>query len=270
MKRFISLMLAVVLIFSFAVSASARLVGDVDSSGKVNSTDALITLRHAVDNSIEINEKFADVNGDKIINSTDALIILKISVGTYNGDLEVDDELVTSYLTDVLHPIMGTGEYTIITELVIDGEATDATLMAKGDDICIEMVVEGKTARILLLDGKNYIVFPDFMSIPLLGSVGVYDEIDIDVDFSMTDSLTATYIKSEYVTVDGVEYICESYDISNGATSQYYFKDGKWTMYGTLKDGETSCQKIKSYKKGVNKSAFSLDGLTRVDLSGAM
>ena len=82
MKRFISLFLAITLFFTLAATVSARLLGDVDSDGKVNSSDALLILKHAVGEPIAISE-YADINKDGLVNSSDALIVLKIVVGSY-------------------------------------------------------------------------------------------------------------------------------------------------------------------------------------------
>ncbi|MBQ5592236.1 MAG: dockerin type I repeat-containing protein [Clostridia bacterium] len=57
--------------------------GDVNSDGKINSTDALIVLNYSVQN-LKLNEQqklAADMNGDSKINSIDALKILRKSVG---------------------------------------------------------------------------------------------------------------------------------------------------------------------------------------------
>lgn len=57
--------------------------GDVNSDGKINSTDALLVLQISTGliklTSAQIKE--ADVNGDSKVNSTDALEILRISTG---------------------------------------------------------------------------------------------------------------------------------------------------------------------------------------------
>lgn len=57
--------------------------GDINSDGKVNSSDALLVLQHAVE-SIKLTSaqiKIADMNSDNKINSHDALMILQKSVG---------------------------------------------------------------------------------------------------------------------------------------------------------------------------------------------
>ena len=39
------------------------------------------------------------------------------------------------------------------------------------------------------------------------------------------------------------------------------FKDGKWVMLSVTSDSETTTQKILDFKKGVEKSKFSLSGI---------
>jgi hypothetical protein len=61
------------------------ILGDVNSDGSVNSTDALIILSCdvGIDTSQFCPMNCGDVNGDGLINSTDALIILSYDVGIY-------------------------------------------------------------------------------------------------------------------------------------------------------------------------------------------
>lgn len=80
MKRFISLILACVLVFSVCVTAQAQTRGDVNNDGRVNSTDALLILQYTVGSVANISSS-ADLNGDGRINSSDALTVLQISVG---------------------------------------------------------------------------------------------------------------------------------------------------------------------------------------------
>lgn len=267
MKRFISVLLAITFIFAFGVGASARLVGDVDSSGKTNSTDALLILQYTVGKTNEsMNVDYADVNGDEKINSTDALVVLKIAVGNYDGDLEVEDTLVTNYKAEIVDPVMATGIYTLTTEVEVDDTVSTAAIMVKGNDLCIDTYSQGATIRMLVLSGKTYLVIP--MDLPFYK--GVYGEIDQELNMNVGTPAKVTYLKSEYVTVDGVEYICESYQREDGGVTDYYFKDGKWAMMGSTSDGETQIQKIVDFKKGVDESSFSLSGYKEVDMSSLM
>lgn len=258
MKKIISLLLAVVFVFSFAATASARLLGDVDSDGKTNASDALAILRYAVGLGT-VNKTYADVNGDGNINASDALMALNIAVGKYEGDLEVEDELITSYKKDVVDPIMKTGKFTLKTQMDADGSTVDVTTMVKGNDVCVETKVEGLTVRVLILNDKTYLIMPS-----LLG-VGVYMTYEEQLKPNTGGATEAEYISSEYVTIDSDKLVCETYKLPDGSTSKYYFKDGKWVMLAVEQDGELVSQKVVEFKSGVKSSYFSLDGLVRLD-----
>ncbi len=64
-------------------SSTQELKGDVNNDGKVNSSDALLVLKHAVKSEMLTGKALekADVNKDGVINSSDALLILRIAVG---------------------------------------------------------------------------------------------------------------------------------------------------------------------------------------------
>ena len=62
--------------------------GDIDRDGKVNSSDALLILQHAVESVLIKDEQLklsADINDDKVINSSDALLVLQYAVGSNAG-----------------------------------------------------------------------------------------------------------------------------------------------------------------------------------------
>ncbi|MBQ7548423.1 MAG: hypothetical protein IJT03_01820 [Clostridia bacterium] len=68
---------------SITVTVKSALAGDVNGDGSVNSSDALMVLRHTV-NLIQLEKSamsVADLDGNGQINSADALRILQISVG---------------------------------------------------------------------------------------------------------------------------------------------------------------------------------------------
>ena len=68
---------------TITVQESAGLLGDVNGDGKINSTDAVWVLQHAVGlrTLTDAQKSLADVNKDGNINSTDAVWILQRSVG---------------------------------------------------------------------------------------------------------------------------------------------------------------------------------------------
>ncbi len=85
---------------SFAAIANTNTyLGDANHDGIVNSTDALLMLKHSV-GSGSIAAQYisdADMNGDAIINSTDALIALKTSVGSKSLELAPTDRILYYY-----------------------------------------------------------------------------------------------------------------------------------------------------------------------------
>jgi hypothetical protein len=250
MKRVLSLVLAAVVSLTFCVCAQARFVGDVNKDGKVTSSDALLLLQYSIGQINTIDTKIADINGDGNVNSADALIVLRICVGSYDGKLEVDDELVTSYKKDVVDPIISTGKFTM--KMVVDND---------GKDIPMTLEVRGHDVAATMIDNKVYLVFPQFK---------VYSEAtgyNYNFDFA-SGSKQSEYTSSEYVTVDGVKYVCEHYINSDSSKSDYYFLDGKLAMIiNTNKDGKASKSKIEDLYAGVNDSSFSLSGYIKVDLS---
>ena len=182
MKRIVSFFLAIICTFCFVSTASARLVGDVNSDGNTNSSDALMILQYAVGKITEINEEYADINNDGNINSSDALAALKISVGNYDGDLEVDDnEDKTSYKKDVIDPILKSGEFTLKTEVTNANGTNVVTTMISGEDACVETKAKGQTVRLLVLDSNTYLIFPDFIA----PGVNVYMKSNEQVDLSI-------------------------------------------------------------------------------------
>jgi len=75
----------VFVMYTFILPAAGDfLPGDVDGNGKVNSTDARLTLQLSVNKITEADltvPQAADVNHDGSVNSTDARLILQYSVG---------------------------------------------------------------------------------------------------------------------------------------------------------------------------------------------
>lgn len=265
MKKIISAVLALALAFAFCTASYARLVGDVNSDGSTNSSDALAVLQYSVGIIDTINEKYADVNEDKSINSSDALIILQISVGSYKGATEVEDELITTYKKDVIDPIIKTGKYTLATTVISNDESIPSTIMVNGNNMSVDMTVElliKTTCRMLVLDGKCYLVIPGLKA---------YSPIDTVPPTSISGTEKADYVKSEYYELNGKTYVVETYKALDGSVTKYYFLDGVWkTTVKTAADGTTTTQRIDKFEAGVNEANFSLKGYNLVDLSKYM
>lgn len=263
MKKIISIILsAIIAVSAFGISASARILGDVDGNKSTNSADALKILMYSVNLIDTIDKKAADVNCDGQINSSDALAVLKISVDLYTGPTTVDLK------PEVVDPIMKTGKFTlsaIVDTVDENGKPTrvPTTIMVNGKDVCVSMKAQGVNARLLILDGKAYMVIPDWK---------VYLEMseeDIgDLDFSnIAIGEDSTYAGSYYSTESGKNYTVDTYKSSDGTLSSYYFLDGKWAKLVTVSGSTTETQEITEFKAGVNSSYFSLKGFIPIDPS---
>ena len=256
MKKLLSILISAILAVSvFAISASARVLGDVNGDKTANSADALNILRYSVGTLEEIDTKAADVNCDGNINSADALTALMISVGSYSGPTNVDLK------PEIIEPISRSGKYTVTTSVDFNGVPTPITIMINGKNMCAEMTVENIKSRILILDGKVYAVFPDFR---------IYSEVPEDqagdIDFGIIGGSGMKYTGSRYATVDGKTCTVDTYKDSDGAVSDYYFLNGKWVKVvdnpGTSRE---AVQEIQDFKAGVDSSWFSLKGFVKID-----
>ncbi len=112
-KRLSAVILSVVLLLTLVTLPVAAeeavqqdIKGDVNGDTVVNSSDALLVLKHAVKKS-ELTGKplqQADVNKDGAINSSDALAVLKISVGMEEDPKPSDKEdIVALYNTSLIN-----------------------------------------------------------------------------------------------------------------------------------------------------------------------
>ncbi len=88
MKKYISIILAVVIALSTTVFAFAALRGDTDGDGKVGSTDARNLLQYTAGLKKATAEEIKkyDLTGDGKISSVDARRALQIAAGIYKAE----------------------------------------------------------------------------------------------------------------------------------------------------------------------------------------
>lgn len=256
MKKIISLMISVFLAFAvFGLSASARVLGDVDGSGKTNSLDALSILKYSVGITDTINEKVADVNCDGKINSSDALVVLNIAVGKYKNPVNVE------YKETAIDPILKTGKFTLSTKVDVEGTMTPVTIMVNGNDMCMAMKAQGINVRMLIMGGKAYMIIPD-MKIYLELSEKETGDLNFG-NFVFADN--QKYLGSKYVTENKNTYTVDSYKSEDGSTNDYYFLNGKWKKIVSKDSTGTTEQEITDFKSGIDSSWFSIKDLIKID-----
>ncbi len=140
-KRLSAVLLSLILLLTLVTlpvaaeeSVQQDIKGDVDGDGNVNSSDALLVLKHAVKKS-ELTGKplqQADVNKDGSINSSDALVILKIAVGIEGEDPKPSskEDIVALYNTSLVNSseqdklvLEGFTDFSVkVNKFLVDGE----------------------------------------------------------------------------------------------------------------------------------------------------
>ncbi len=261
MKKMLSILLSAILAASvFGISASARTLGDVDGNKTANSSDALKILMYSVGTLDTIDERLADVNCDGNVNSSDALTVLRISVNLYDGPTEVDLK------PEIIDPIIKMGKFTLST--IMDMEDMDGkmqsipvTIMVNGKNICTSMKYSGMNVRLLVLNGKAYMVVPDLKMYMEMSEedLGGLDFSNINFDENQT------YVGSSYSTYNGKTYTVDTYKSEDGSLTDYYFLDGKWATVTDHSANPEESMQIKDFKAGVNESYFSLKGMIKFD-----
>ena len=163
---------------------------------------------------------------------------------------------------------MKTGKFTLGTVVdTVDEKGNSvsipSTVMVSGNNICTSMKYSGMNIRLLVLNGKIYMIMPDLK---------VYMEMRKEdlggLDFgNMNFDDNQTYVGSFYSTYNGKTYTVDSYKSSDGSVADYYFLDGKWVMTGEHSAKPEEAMKITEFKAGVNESYFSLKGFKKIDLN---
>lgn len=149
-------------------------------------------------------------------------------------------------------------KFTLKTNIVSGENKIPATIAFDGEDICMDVTYSGWNMRLLMLDGKTYLIFP---AMKIYYDAG--ESEDTLGNFSDLGS-EQTYVKTTKVG----DLTCEEYS-SNGATIKYYFdKDENWTRWESVdEDGTATVFEVSSFTDKVDSNLFSLKGFTKLDES---
>ena len=255
MKKLFCVMLTLGILLTSTVTAFAATKGDVNSDGKLNSSDALAILQYSVgSNPKSFNKNVADMNNDGNINSSDALIVLKISVGLVDGNATtLRDEVIASVIKDK--------KFTISMTVISEGEEIPTTVTMDGNNFAAALSLDGMDSKIITKGGKTYIAF-DYLGTKM------YMETDDDMgvgDFINTESDNDTYVKTTTVKDGSKTYTCEEYKSTDGTVTKYYFEGKKWVRQEVIDGSTIAISKIHELKDSVDRSLFDLTGYEKLD-----
>ena len=104
MKKFISVALVAIIVFSLSVVAFAAKLGDVNGDGNVKASDALYILQSVAGQKTLTaqQKKLADCNKDGKVSAIDARVILQMVVGKVPME-----EMTTEEQTTTKQPAIG-------------------------------------------------------------------------------------------------------------------------------------------------------------------
>lgn len=255
MKKLFCVLLTLGILLTSTITAFAATKGDVNSDGKLNSSDALAILQYSVgSNPKKFNKNVADMNNDSKINSSDALSVLKISVGLVDGNATtLRDEVIASVIED--------RKFTISMTIIGEGEEIPATVTMDGNNFAAALSLDGMDSRSITKGGKTYIAF-DYLGTKM------YMETDDDMgvgDFINTESDNDTYVKTTTVKDGSKTYTCEEYKSTDGTVTKYYFEGKKWVRQEIIDGSTISIIKIHELKDSVDRSLFDLTGYEELD-----
>ena len=259
MKKLICCLLIFTIVITSSVMTFAKTKGDVNSDGKLNSSDALAILQYSVgSNPKKFNKNVADMNNDSKINSSDALSVLKISVGLVDGDTNTPK---TTLRDEVIASVIKDKKFTLSMTVISEGEEIPTTVTMDGNNFAAALSLDGMDSKIITKGGKTYIAL-DYLGTKM------YMETDDDMgvgDFINTESDKDTYVKTTTVKEGSKTYTCEEYKSTDGTVTKYYFEGKKWVRQEVIDGSTISISKIHELKDSVDRSLFDLTGYEELD-----
>ncbi|MBQ8227721.1 MAG: dockerin type I repeat-containing protein [Clostridia bacterium] len=272
-KKVISLVLALVMAMGvFAMNASAAtdvVYGDVNKDGAINAGDALEVLQSStgLKDLTNYNMAIADVNSDAKANSSDALLILQYATGLV---LSFNKDYANTLKATKIDPVFANDAFTFSVAMEDESVGNfDMVFSTDGKSKAITSVINFQgilpiDLSMLHTNGKNYQVV-GAIDVEILGKkervehTGTYCEIEENVDeifdgYVRLFTSKAIFGSSVKRTVDGKEYVCETFYNEAGASFEYYFLNGKLAIATISNNGTTQTFKVTNLEKGVDAS----------------
>ena len=248
MKKFLSILSALSLAAALTVGSSAVLLGDVNSDGEINSSDALSILRYSVGFEVEnFDESAADVNYDMIVNSSDALKVLRISVGLEESEIALTEKAeILDYYNNALNKTYAETKHIHLVEnvqydLFVDYDGTTI----KRDPVIVDIDFKNGYDETGLPPNAYA---PDSKLTEEMIELAYFEKCDDGymVDLTLKGEAVSIFDSPEYQCAGGIPFY---YYVPEGEDFEY--EDGEIQYYGTgieaIIDGEGYVKSISVY-----------------------
>jgi hypothetical protein len=230
-KKIIAIILSVLMLLSvLPVASFAGTLGDVNSSGKIDATDARITLRAAVglEKLTDAQMELADVDFNGTVNATDARLILRAAVGLEKLPEAPQNEAPASPEYDILKSgsfrIKGTMVDNTGVDTPMEIAVTPESIYMLSDfgGIDMGMLIKGKKVYMICPDKKAYLEMSE--AIMNMAGLDISELTASDaIDFSIYGDLSeADSIKE--VTHNG--RVCQVYCFKLASEESRVYLDG--------------------------------------------
>lgn len=165
--------------------------------------------------------------------------------------------------------IIESGTYTLKATIKNGDVTVPITLYAdKGGKYCIETELRtsalSSVKAVFLSDGKKiYLILPTMKMYIEAGTtdelLGEQDAISAFTDPTVVQGENAMYVKTDFITLDGKEYVVEEYKTDDGATIKYYYLNENLKRIEAVEsNGDATIIEIESISPYVPANAFSL------------
>ena len=269
MKKFLSIVLAVIIMCStmYALADGNSLLGDANSDGCINTSDAVAILRHTAGIDKLSGDKLisADVTHDNMVNTADAVYVLRYVAGIITSFDESPSEPINSTYT--FHSLEEYREFCAAGNL--SDTEFDNYMRTHGYDISSKeqhkaVCDEINAAPLPMPDGLafKYLIFhPDWHQLHVMyygkGEDGCSFLINTDSEIMLDEYLADVRSKENVEKVElNNDCISESYYITeygNDIEAYYVVIDGYFMLYRAAR---CTTETAREYLESVNVSSF--------------
>lgn len=176
-----------------------------------------------------------------------------------NQEVNVSSTKTLGYFNDYLID----GEYTMETQMEVEGISTAGFYAVKGDMLYSESEMDGVTSMMISKDGSQYVLDPATKTCIKMSM----DMADMSEMFAEEAEKYETALNTGTIDIGGVTYEYEEFAVEEETTAKYCYDGDELKYIVTTMDGEEYTMQILSMEKGADSSLFEIpEGYTVLEL----